>query len=107
MCVKHHVNLVTNLDTDSAELRHSQSVGATQAVLETSSHLEQKMWKYCETYSRNIEIVYKSDNDQDILTRIYYPLPPTVRTNVMFLTIIQSFHILLYILICGVCPDAS
>lgn len=69
------------MDAGSTERRYTETVSAPLTVPGNSRCSDSKMWTYCESYSRSIEIVYKSDSDQDILTRMYYPVPSTVRTN--------------------------
>ena len=37
-----------------------------------------RMWQYCEIWSRSVEIVYKTKNGEEILTRAYFPYDPHV-----------------------------
>ena len=37
-----------------------------------------RMWQYCRLWSRNVEVVYKAKNGQEILTRVYFPYDPHV-----------------------------
>ncbi|XP_019860384.1 PREDICTED: inositol 1,4,5-trisphosphate receptor-like isoform X2 [Amphimedon queenslandica] len=38
--------------------------------------VHQAMWKCCEQWSRSVEIVYKLNEDKDIVTRAYFPFTP-------------------------------
>ena len=37
-----------------------------------------KLWYHLDDWTRNIEIMYKSDNHPEILTRVYFPFNPAV-----------------------------
>lgn len=43
-----------------------------------------RMWRNCSAWSNRVEIVYKSPNGNEILSRAYFPHDPHV--NIMFIT---------------------
>ena len=62
------------------------------------SQSDEKMWTFCKAWSRNIEIVYKSHGDQNILTRIYYPVPPMVSKQDSFELFNKPGDVYIYII---------
>lgn len=53
-------------------------------LFEDNTNDAKKMWQHCEKWSTSVEIVYKTQNDKQILTRAFFPYDPHV-SNQYFL----------------------
>ena len=42
---------------------------------------DEEMWQHYQEQSRSVQIIYRGDEKQEILTRVYFPKDPDVSTN--------------------------
>ena len=73
-----HVLLSSDTKVKRCNDNHAIYFSVVTVELKEESEAMDKMWQYIKEWSRSIEVVYNTQEQKKILTRVYFPFDPKV-----------------------------